>query len=301
MTTQLATQDNPDPHAPQALTMLDIKRYICPTATDQEAMMFLRLCQAQGLNPFVRDAYLIKYNANGAATMVVGKEAFTKRAETHPQFDGFKAGVIVKDDDGQYHYPEASFAYPDNELIGGWAEVYRKDRKMPFRVEVNITEFTTNMNQWKKMPGTMIRKVALVSALREAFPTAFAGLYDAAEMKVDTDTGEIADPPKRPARTKGEPVAQDPYDAIADTNPPSEARPATEPPPAPQDEAPAAPFAPHDRAGLELALKLGGCSDGNRRAYLARFDWEVSHNTTPSVAAQTGWGKAIGAKHVTPK
>ena len=41
------------------------------------------------------------------------------------------------------------------------------------------------------MPGTMIRKVALVQALREAFPNTFAGLYDAAEMKVELpDEGE---------------------------------------------------------------------------------------------------------------
>ena len=32
------------------------------------------------------------------------------------------------------------------------------------------------------MPATMIRKVALVQVLREAFPGTFGGLYDRSEM-----------------------------------------------------------------------------------------------------------------------
>ena len=35
------------------------------------------------------------------------------------------------------------------------------------------------------MPATMIRKVALVQALREAFPSELSGMYDQSEMGVD--------------------------------------------------------------------------------------------------------------------
>ena len=56
--------------------------------------------------------------------------------------------------------------------------------------------------QWSKKPATMIRKVALVQALREAFPKALGGLYTAEEQGqeepettsapvMDQDTGEI--------------------------------------------------------------------------------------------------------------
>ena len=38
---------------------------------------------------------------------------------------------------------------------------------------------------WAKMPATMIRKVAIVSALREAFPDKFQGMYDQSEMGQD--------------------------------------------------------------------------------------------------------------------
>ena len=55
--------------------------------TDSEVMMFLSLCRFQHLNPFLREAYLIKYG-NEAATMVVGKDVFVKRAMKDPDFKG---------------------------------------------------------------------------------------------------------------------------------------------------------------------------------------------------------------------
>ena len=42
--------------------------------TDQEVAMFLNLCKYQRLNPFLKEAYLVKYG-NQPATIVTGKEA----------------------------------------------------------------------------------------------------------------------------------------------------------------------------------------------------------------------------------
>ena len=50
-----------------------IKRYLVSgngNVTDQEIMMFLGLCKYQHLNPFLREAYLIKYGDRSPATMV---------------------------------------------------------------------------------------------------------------------------------------------------------------------------------------------------------------------------------------
>ena len=170
------------------LTFEDIKTYICPAATDQETMIFLKLCQARNLNPFLKEAYLIKYDSGKPAQMVVGKDKFTKTAEEHPQFDGFKAGIIVGVGD-EIQEREGTFYRKGKgeELLGGWAEIYRKDRKMPFKQTVSLQEFDKGMANWKTMPGTMIRKVALVQALRECFATDLAGCYDSAEMDQSID------------------------------------------------------------------------------------------------------------------
>lgn len=164
------------------LTKENIRKYICPKATDEELFTFLKLCEHRGLNPFIKDAYLVKYKDGQAATMIVGKDAFTRKAEESPQFDGFEAGVIIKNDDGVLENREGQFVDKGEHLIGGWAKVYRKDRSKPFTSTVSMTEYNTSMSSWKKIPATMIRKVALVQALREAFPSDLGGCYDSAEM-----------------------------------------------------------------------------------------------------------------------
>lgn len=168
------------------LSLDDIKDYICPAATDQEAFMFLKLCQARNLNPFTNEAYLIKYGAK--AQMVVGKEAFMRKAELHPQYKGFKAGVIVDDGEGSLIYREGSFVRKDEELLGGWAEVFRKDRDHPVRAEVALKDYDSGKDgPWRTHKATMIRKVPLVQAMREAFPSDLSGCYDSSEFRGAVD------------------------------------------------------------------------------------------------------------------
>ena len=173
------------------LTPEVVKKYINPLASDQEIFMFIQLCKAQGLNPFLREAYLIKYSQNQEAAFVTGKDTFTKRAARLPVFNGFRAGVIVIDNAGQVTYREGSLVIEGETLVGGWAVVYRKDWENPIRAEVSLKEYERRkangelMRPWKEMPATMIRKVALVQALREAFPEEFQGLYSPEEMPVD--------------------------------------------------------------------------------------------------------------------
>ena len=60
-----------------------VKRYLVSgdpsKVTDKEVMMFIQMCKYQNLNPFLREAYLIKFG-NSPATMVTGKDTFVKRA-----------------------------------------------------------------------------------------------------------------------------------------------------------------------------------------------------------------------------
>jgi len=177
--------------AEQELTVDVIKKYINPDVTDEEAYVFLQLCKAQGLNPFIGEAHLIKYKGS-PAKMVVGKDVFLKRAEKNPAFDGFKAGIIIRNKDGEIEHREGTVLYGgEEELIGGWARVHRKDRKIPFYNEVSLSEYKqykkdgTVQKMWREKEATMIRKVPLVQSLREAFPGDLGGLYDSSEMGVE--------------------------------------------------------------------------------------------------------------------
>jgi phage recombination protein Bet len=151
---------------------------------DQEAMMFLSLCKFQKLNPFLNEAYLVKFGSS-PANIIVGKEAFTKRAYMHPKFKGLTAGIIVERD-GEILELEGSFKKPSDILLGGWAIVHVADR-VPFKNTVSMEEYSKGQSTWKQIPCTMIRKVALVQALREAFPEYFQAMYSQEEMPVDND------------------------------------------------------------------------------------------------------------------
>jgi phage recombination protein Bet len=169
------------------LTMDDVKKYVCPLATDQEIYMFLKLCQARGLNPFLNEVYLIKYG-NEAAQTVVAKETFTRKAEQNQYVDGFEAGIMVRNENGEIEYRPGTFWMKGEAILGGWAKVYRTDKKYPYEAQVPYQEFEgkkkdgTVTKFWRTMPATMIRKVALVQALREALPSELSGLYDVAEI-----------------------------------------------------------------------------------------------------------------------
>ena len=169
----------------QVLTADTVKNYLVSgngNVTDQEVLMFIELCKAQHLNPFIREAYLIKFGSS-PANIVVGKDVFVKRAHRNPDYEGMRAGIVVATKDGEIKEREGSLKAPGEELIGGWCEVYVKDKKHPIKSLVSLEEYSKSQATWKQMPMVMIRKCAIVTALREAFPEDLAGMYDSAEIK----------------------------------------------------------------------------------------------------------------------
>lgn len=180
----------------QVLTADTVRNYLISgdgKVSDQEVIMFVELCKAQNLNPFVRDAYLIKMGDNYPAQIVVGKDVFIKRASANPNFNGMKAGIVVLDKDGQIQEREGALKLPGEQLVGGWCEVYLKDKDYPTKSLVSFEEYaqknkkTGQLNSmWSSKGATMIRKVAQSQALREAFPNELRGLYQQEEMGVDT-------------------------------------------------------------------------------------------------------------------
>lgn len=155
-----------------------VKQYLVRgngNVTDQEVLMFMNLCQYQKLNPMINEAYLIKFGQQ-PAQIIVSKEAFMKRAESDENFEGFDAGIIYEVD-GQMHEVSGAIKPKNAALLGGWCKVYRADRKQPIEVKVSFDEFSKGQATWKDMPLNMIRKVAIVNALREAFPNTLGAMY----------------------------------------------------------------------------------------------------------------------------
>lgn len=169
------------------LDPMTVRKYLVSgnNVSDSEVKLFMELCKAQKLNPFIRDAYLVKYGSS-PAQIVTGKDAFTKRAEANPDYAGKKAGVIVINLKQDIEYREGSFYLKGREeLVGGWAKILFKSGKESELSTVALDEYTTNKNLWSTKPATMIRKVAVVQALREAFPSSLSQLYIEEEMGLE--------------------------------------------------------------------------------------------------------------------
>ncbi len=176
------------------LTPTIVQQYIVGTdaqITMPEFKMFTELCKVRKLNPFLKEAYLIKYSNKQPASIVVGKDAILKRAVLNTKYDGMKSGIIVLTENGEEKERKGTFKLPNETLVGGWAEVFRKDWTNSIYCSVTLDECiqkkydgTPNSN-WAKQPATMIEKVAKVRALREAFVEDLAGMYEAEEMNVD--------------------------------------------------------------------------------------------------------------------
>ena len=205
---------------PQLLNSDIIRKYLDPQgkASGEELAYFIAQAKAQNLNPFTKEIYFIKYG-NQPAQVVTAKSAFEKKADSHPQFDGKEAGVIYLQD-GEVKYSRGAFIPKGAEIFGGWAKVYRKDRTYPTETEVSFEEYDNSKirakikeltqqgkditypvmgsygkpigeNNWDTMPCVMIRKVALVSAYREAFPAELGSNYEADEIKLDNTPRDV--------------------------------------------------------------------------------------------------------------
>jgi phage recombination protein Bet len=174
-----------------------VKEYLTGGAdiTMQEFKQFAELCKVRKLNPFLKEAYVIKFGSL-PAQIVVGKDAIIKRAVLHKDFDGREQGIIIQDKKGEIVERNGTFKTNEEQLLGGWAKVYRKSWDKPVYItvafdEVAQTKKSGELNSnWANKGATMVEKVALVRALREAFVEDFGGMIDESEAWRNEDLNQ---------------------------------------------------------------------------------------------------------------
>ena len=177
------------------LTPSIVQKYIVGTEAEitmPEFKFFTELCKARKLNPFLKEAYCIKYG-NQPAQIVVGKDAVLKRAIRNADYDGMESGVIVQvKETGEVIERKGTFYLKDEEnLVGGWARVYRKNWNHPTYCSVSFDEVAQKKNDgklnsnWAGKGATMVEKVAKVRALRETFIEDLGGMYEAEEIGIE--------------------------------------------------------------------------------------------------------------------
>jgi len=202
------------------LSFQNVKQYLVSgnkeAVTNQELMYFLGICKSRGLNPFKKDAYLIKYG-NDPAAIITSIDYFRSRAKAQPDCVGWKKGIIIQNGDGTLK-DSAGIILDGETLVGGFFEAQPEGWKTPFRLEVNLKGYikktkegrTTRFWEADNQP-TMISKVAEGQGLRSLWPDEFQGIYEEAEIKAPTiDMSQI----KNGSFEKADPVDTTRFDQI---------------------------------------------------------------------------------------
>jgi phage recombination protein Bet len=186
--------------------LIAVKTKTGKTCSDNDAIKFIAKCQAKRLNPFEEDCWLIGYDTKEGAmfSFITAHQAFLKRAELHPEYDGMESGVIVRRND-QLLDLEGDFYLPGDELVGGWAKVYFRTRQHPMSKRIRLARFQKPFGIWQEDPAGMIVKCTEADALRSSFPTMCGGMYLREEMEAmgsrDITTGTVAPIFKSPEST----------------------------------------------------------------------------------------------------
>jgi len=141
------------------ISMADIKKFIAPSATEKELFMFMGIAKSYGLNPLKREIHFVKYGTS-PASIIVGYEAYIKRAERTGLLDGWKVWI-------------ENVGKTDERAV---VEIKRKDFAQPIKWEVYRTEFDKGQANWKTMPLFMLRKVAIAQGFRLAFSQDIGGM-----------------------------------------------------------------------------------------------------------------------------
>lgn len=176
--------------------------------TPDEFLLFAARCKTRKLNPFTKECYPIKYaGASTEVAIIENWNNFLRVADESPEFDGMEDGIVVEDENGQVYDVPGQLMPKNCKLVGGWAKVYRKDRKMPFVSRLDLDEFAKKhkydkgdvkkgdlQGTWATMPNYMINKCAKSVALRLAFPAQLAGAYIAEEFGERTIFDTKAEP-----------------------------------------------------------------------------------------------------------
>lgn len=165
-----------------------IKRQIAPKATDDELKLFLYQAARTGLDPLTRQIYCIhRYDKNHGSKMSI-----------QTSIDGFRVVAERSGDYGGQDEPE--FLEDNGKITSCKIRVYKFRGNQRYQASVGVAywdEYVPAAGQdymWKKMPHTMLAKVAEALALRKAFPQDLSGLYTTEEMQqADVQTVPIVD------------------------------------------------------------------------------------------------------------
>ena len=154
-------------------------------ATNEEFTRFMYLAEKTGLDPFANEIWIIE-TKNGRK-ILTSRDGYLKIANNHPAFLGMVSDAIYSNDyfkrttrNGQEDITHEYELKDRGKLLGAYAKVWRKDRKVPAFFLAPLSDYDKKKGAWLEYPHAMIIKVAESMALKRAF--AISGLCTTEEL-----------------------------------------------------------------------------------------------------------------------
>lgn len=161
-----------------------LKRTICKGASDDELEMFAALCRQTGLNPFVRQIFMIPRKERTESGQYITKMT------TMTSIDGLR--LIAERTKNYAPGREPSYQYDEQKRLISATSYIKKRTEDGVWHDISSTAYYSEyvqrgkegkpMSFWERMPHVMLAKCAEALALRRAFPAEMSGVYTEDEM-----------------------------------------------------------------------------------------------------------------------
>lgn len=165
-----------------------VRRTVADGATPDEFELFCHQARRAGLDPLSKQIYCI----------VRGKGE-NRKATIQTGIDGYR---LIADRTGLYAGNDDAVFAGQGDTLTATVTVWKlvNGQRCPFSATARWAEYKPEYGDqmWRKMPHTMLAKVAEALALRKAFPADLSGIYTGEEM-------DQADEPERPAPRQQQP------------------------------------------------------------------------------------------------
>lgn len=179
------------------------KMYAPQGCTDLELDFFFAYCLRTGLDPVLKQAYLVKRSvqvktAQGEQWVdkwepMSSEAGMAAKADGLPDFRGMLDGVVYENDvfemDNVAQTVVHKSAHPSKrgKMVGAWAHVQREGRKVPITFltlgeRIQTKRDGTPTQFWAKMAPGQLLKCCRAEQWRQGWPNIFGGQYVAEEM-----------------------------------------------------------------------------------------------------------------------
>lgn len=182
------------------------RKTIASTATPLEFEFFIGWCKRTGLDPFLKQAFMIERKSKDARgnwivkhEPMASESGMAARVDAMPDYQGMEAAAVYDGDvfaivDGhvKHEWSPITRKAKGMTLLGAWAHLRRAGRVtqvtwLPLESRIQmVKDYKTNVETpnrfWKVMPEGQIVKCARAEQYRLGYPNVFGGVYIREEM-----------------------------------------------------------------------------------------------------------------------